>query len=171
MKSGILVSTLEKNVSLIWEIDQINYGATLSLRAYRRRAQDSEVMVVSLEMLVIIQIIFVGDFCSVICFWSTPNYGATLSLRAYRRRAQDSEEMVVSLLKCWSFIQIIIVGYFCSVICFWNRPNYGATLSLRFYRRRAQDSEVKVVSLLNCQSSTIVLLNFHSPEFIVVPSL
>ena len=37
--------------------------------------------------------------------------------------------------------------------------------------RRAQDSEVKVVSLLNCQSSTIVLLNFHFPEFIVVPSL
>ena len=49
--------------------------------------------------------------------------------------------------------------------------NYGATLSLRAYRRRAQDSEVKVVSLLNCQSSTIVLLNFHFPEFIVVPSL
>ena len=32
-------------------------------------------------------------------------------------------------------------------------------------------SEVKVVSLLNCQSSTIVLLSFHFPEFIVVPSL
>ena len=67
--------------------------------------------------------------------------------------------------------EIIIVGYFCSVIFFLNRPNYGASLSLRAYRRRAQDSEVKVVSLLNCQSSTIVLLNFHFPEFIVVPSL
>ena len=41
--------------------------------------------------------------------------------------------------------------------------------SLRAYRRLAQDSEVKVVSLLNCQSSTIVLLNFHFPEFIVIP--
>ena len=35
----------------------------------------------------------------------------------------------------------------------------------------AQDSEVKVVSFLNCQSSTIALLNFHFPEFIVAPSL
>ena len=32
------------------------------IRAYRRRAQDSEVMVVSFE------IITVGNFCSVICF-------------------------------------------------------------------------------------------------------
>ena len=35
-------------VSFVFEIDQINYWATLSLRAYRRRAQDSEVKVVSL---------------------------------------------------------------------------------------------------------------------------
>ena len=32
-----------------------------------------------------------------------------------------------------------------------------------------QDSEVKVVRLLNCYSRTIVLLNYHFPEFIVKP--
>ena len=33
---------------ICFEIGQINYGATLALRAYRRRAQDSEVKVVFL---------------------------------------------------------------------------------------------------------------------------
>ena len=52
-----------------FEIGQINYGATLSFRAYRRRAQDSEVKVVSLlKCRSFIQIIIVGYFCSVICF-------------------------------------------------------------------------------------------------------
>ena len=77
------------------------------------------------------QIIIVGYFCSIICFWNKLNYGATRSLRAYGWRTQDSEVMVVSLLKCQSFIEIVSVEYFCSVICFWNRPNYGATLFLR----------------------------------------
>ena len=105
-------------MSFIFEIGQINYGATLSLRAYRWRAQDSEVMVVALLKF--------GHYPNYYCrssfychlFRNTPNYGATLSLRAYRRRGQDSEVMVVSLLKCRSFIQIIIVGNFCSVIYF-----------------------------------------------------
>ena len=35
-------------MSFVFEIGEINYGAPLSLRAYRRRAQDSAVMVVSL---------------------------------------------------------------------------------------------------------------------------
>ena len=87
-------------MSFLFEIGQINYGATLSLRAYRRRAQVSEVMVVSLlKCQSFIQIIIVGYFCIVICFCNRPNYGASLSLGAYRRRAQDSEVMVVSLLK------------------------------------------------------------------------
>ena len=48
---------------------EINYGATLSLRAYRQRAQDSEVMVVSLlKCRAFIQIIIEGNFCSVIYF-------------------------------------------------------------------------------------------------------
>ena len=52
----------------VFEIGQINHGATLSLRAYRRRAQDSEVMVVSLlKCQSFIQIIIVGYFCSVVC--------------------------------------------------------------------------------------------------------
>ena len=34
----------------MFEIGQIDYGATLSLRAYRRRAQDSEVKVASLSI-------------------------------------------------------------------------------------------------------------------------
>ena len=34
--------------SVICFLDRPNHGATLSLRAYRRRAQDSQVMVVSL---------------------------------------------------------------------------------------------------------------------------
>ena len=72
--------------------------------------------------------------------------------------------MVVSLLKCQSFIQIIIVGHLCTDICFEIGQIMGL-LALRAYRRRAQDSEVMVVSLFNCQSSTIVLLNFHFPEF------
>ena len=56
-------------MSFIFEIGQINYGATLSLRAYRRRAQDSDVMVVSLlKCRSFIQIIIVGYFCSVIVF-------------------------------------------------------------------------------------------------------
>ena len=114
-------------MSFVFEIDQINYRATLSLRAYRRRhAHDSEVKVVSLlKCRSFIQIIIVGYFCIVICFWNRRNYGASLSLTAYRRRAQDSEvmHMVVSLLKCWPFIQITIVGNFWSVIYVWNRPN------------------------------------------------
>ena len=53
---------------ICFEIGQI-IGATLSLRAYRRRAQDSEVMVVSLlKCRSFIQIIIVGIFCSVIYF-------------------------------------------------------------------------------------------------------
>ena len=56
-------------MSFVFEIGQINYGATLSLRAYRRRAQDSEVMVVSLlKCRSFIQIIIVGHLCTVICF-------------------------------------------------------------------------------------------------------
>ena len=56
-------------VSFVFEISQINYGATLSLRAYRRRAQDFEVMVVSLlKCRSFIQIIIVGHLCTVICF-------------------------------------------------------------------------------------------------------
>ena len=52
-----------------FEIGQINYGATLSLTAYRRRAQVSEVKVVSLlKCRSFIQIIIVGYFCIVICF-------------------------------------------------------------------------------------------------------
>ena len=52
-----------------FEIGQINYGATLSLTAYRRRAQVSEVKVVSLlKWRSFIQIIIVGNFCSVIYF-------------------------------------------------------------------------------------------------------
>ena len=87
---------------------EINYGATLSLRAYRRRAQDSEVMVVSLlKCRSFIQIIIVSYFCIVICFLNRLNYGATLSLRAYRRCAQDSEVMVVSLLKCRSLFKLL----------------------------------------------------------------
>ena len=47
----------------------MNYRASLSLRAYRRRAQDSEVMVVSLlKCRSFIQIIIVGHLCTVICF-------------------------------------------------------------------------------------------------------
>ena len=47
----------------------MNYRASLSHRAYRRRAQDSEVMVVSLlKCRSFIQIIIVGYFCIVICF-------------------------------------------------------------------------------------------------------
>ena len=148
---------VERKISyLVFALNKCKCTATQSLQAARPRfwGEDS----LSFEMSVKIQIIFVGDFCSVICFWNRPIYGATLSLRAYRQRAQDSEEMVVSLLKCWSFIQIIIVGYFCSVICFWNRPKYGATLSLRAYRRRAQDSEVMVASLLKWRSLSKLLL-------------
>ena len=56
-------------MSFIFEIGQINCGATLSLRAYRRRAQDSEVKVVSLlKCGSFIQINIVGYFCIVICF-------------------------------------------------------------------------------------------------------
>ena len=85
-------------VSFVFEIGQINYGITLSLRAYRRRAQDSEADgSLSFEMSAIIQIMIVAYFCSVICFLNRPNYGAFLSLRAYMRRAQDSEVRVVRL--------------------------------------------------------------------------
>ena len=49
-------------MSFVFEIGQIYHGATLSLRAYRQRAQDSEVKVVShglsFEMSVIIQIVY-----------------------------------------------------------------------------------------------------------------
>ena len=63
-------------MSFVFEIGQINYGATLSLRAYRRRAQDSEVMVViSFEMSVIIQIIILVLLCTVICFEIGQNMG------------------------------------------------------------------------------------------------
>ena len=56
-------------VSFVSEIRQINYGATLSLRAYRRRAHVSEVKIVSLlKCLSFIQIIIVGYLCIVICF-------------------------------------------------------------------------------------------------------
>ena len=56
-------------MSFVFEIGQINYGATLSLRAYRRRAQDSEVKVVSLlKCRSFIEIIILGYFCIVICF-------------------------------------------------------------------------------------------------------
>ena len=57
-------------MSFVFEIGQINYGATLSLRAYRRRAQVSEVKVVSLLKCrsFIVQIIIVGHLCTVICF-------------------------------------------------------------------------------------------------------
>ena len=56
-------------VSFIFEIGQINYGAILFLRAYRRRAQDSEVMVVSLlKCRSFIEIIIVDNFCSVFYF-------------------------------------------------------------------------------------------------------
>ena len=82
-------------------INRPHYRATLSLRAYRRRAQDSEVKVVSLlKCRSFIQIINVGIFVvSFIFEIGQINYGATLSLGAYRRRAQVSEVMVVSLLK------------------------------------------------------------------------
>ena len=94
-------------MSFVFEIGQINYGATLSLRAYRRRAQDSEVMVVSLlKCRSFIQIIIVGYFCIVICFLNRPNYGATLSLRTYRRCAQGCEVIVVFLLKCRSLSKL-----------------------------------------------------------------
>ena len=57
-------------MSFVFEIGRINYGSTLSLRAYRRRAQDSEVKVVSLlKCRSFIQIIIVGYFCVVICFF------------------------------------------------------------------------------------------------------
>ena len=53
----------------MFEIGQLNYGASLSLRAYRRRAQLSEVMLVSLlKCRSFMQIIIVGYFCIVICF-------------------------------------------------------------------------------------------------------
>ena len=52
---------------ICFEIGQINYGATLSLRAYRRRAQDGDGSL-SFEMSAIIQIIIVGHLCTVICF-------------------------------------------------------------------------------------------------------
>ena len=56
-------------MSFVFEIRQINYGATLSLRAYRRRAHVSEVKIVSLlKCLSFIQIIIVGYLCIVICF-------------------------------------------------------------------------------------------------------
>ena len=56
-------------MSFVFEIGQINYGATLSLRAYRRRAQDSEVKVVSLlKCGSFIQLIIFGYLCIVICF-------------------------------------------------------------------------------------------------------
>ena len=53
----------------MFEIGPIYFGATLSLRAYRRRAQDSEVMVVSLLkcrpfIQIIIVVIFVLSFVS-----------------------------------------------------------------------------------------------------------
>ena len=55
-------------VSFVFEIGQIDYGATLSLRAYRRFARNSEVMVVSLlKCRSFIQIIIAAYFCSVIC--------------------------------------------------------------------------------------------------------
>ena len=94
--------------SVLCFLDRPNDGATLSIRAYRRRAQDSEVMVVSFKMSVIIQIIIVVYFCSVICFWNRLNYGASLSLRAYRRRAQDSEVKAVSVLKCRSLSKLLL---------------------------------------------------------------
>ena len=50
-------------------INRPHYRATLSLRAYRRRAQDSVVKVVSLlKCRSFIQIIIVGHLCIVICF-------------------------------------------------------------------------------------------------------
>ena len=56
-------------VSLVFEIGQINYGATLSLRGYMLRAQVAGVKVVSLlKCQSFIQIIILGYFCSVICF-------------------------------------------------------------------------------------------------------
>ena len=56
-------------LSFVFEIGRINYGATLSLRAYRRRAQVSEVKVVFLlKCRSFIQIIIVGYLCTVICF-------------------------------------------------------------------------------------------------------
>ena len=55
--------------SFVFEIGQIKYGATLSLRAYKRLVQVSKVIVVSLlKCRSFIQIIIVGYFCSVICF-------------------------------------------------------------------------------------------------------
>ena len=56
-------------LSFVFEIGQINYGATFSLRAYRWRAQVSEVKVVSLlKCRSFIQIIIVGHLCTVIRF-------------------------------------------------------------------------------------------------------
>ena len=142
-------------------VNRPHYRATLSLRAYRRRAQDSEVMVVSLLKCrslskLLLQVIFVASFVFEI---GQINYGATLSLRAYRRRAQDSEVMVVSLLKCRSLSKLLLqVIFVVSFVFEIGQVNYGATLSLRAYRRRAQDSEVLVVSLLKCRSLSKLLL-------------
>ena len=49
---------------------RLNFGDTLSVRAYRRHAQDSEVMVVSLlKCQSFIEIVIVEYFCSVIIMW------------------------------------------------------------------------------------------------------
>ena len=70
----IIVGYFCTAIFFLLEIGQINYGATLPLRPYRRRAQDSKAMVVSLlKCRSFIQIIFVGYFCSVICFLNRPN--------------------------------------------------------------------------------------------------
>ena len=56
-------------MSFVFEVVQINDGATLSLRANRRHAQISEVMVVSLlKCRSFVEIIIVGYFCTVTCF-------------------------------------------------------------------------------------------------------
>ena len=96
-------------MSFVFKIGQIICGASLSLRAYRQHAQDSEVKVVSLlKCRSFIQIIIVGYFCSVICFLNRPNYGASLPLKADRQRAQVSKVNVVSLLKCRSLSKLLL---------------------------------------------------------------
>ena len=80
-----------------------NHGATLSLSAYRQRAQAFEVKISSFfeyfySICEYIVTIFV-DWSIFACRVHRTNYGATLSLSAYRRRARASEVKVSSFLE------------------------------------------------------------------------